>query len=166
MNPQTRYLILGIGNCLLSDDGVGVHAARLLQADPPDGTIILAAETDFLSAIPFLEQCTKALVIDAMDTGQPPGTLHHCHAEELAQTGGRHSLHSLGLLEVLEFLGKGRRPEVHILGVQPDRIELAPDLSPAVARALPQIVRAARRILAEFDRTPSTAAGSGHNPAS
>ncbi len=166
MNPQTPYLILGIGNCLLSDDGAGVHAARLLQADPPNGSVILAAETDFLSAIPFLEQCTKALAIDAMDIGQPPGTLYHCRAEELARSGGRHSLHSLGLLEVLEFLKEGHRPEVHILGVQPGRIELAPDLSPLVVGALPQIVRAARQIVAEFDRTPAIAAGLGHHPAS
>ena len=149
MKPQTPYLILGIGNCLLSDDGVGVHAARLLQAEPPPGTIVFAAETDFLSALPFLEQCRKALVIDAMDAGQPPGTLYRCRAEELTPTGRGHSLHSLGLLGTLEFLDAGYRPDVHILGVQPGRIELALDLSPEVAHALPQVVRAAREIIAE-----------------
>lgn len=150
MDTRKPYLILGIGNCLLSDDGIGVHAARLLQADPPAATTVLAVETDFLSALPFLEQCTKALVIDAMDAGQAPGTLYHCRAQDLAQTGPGHSLHSLGLLEVLEFLDEDHRPEVHILGVQPGRIELALDLSPEVASTLPQVVQAAHRIIAEF----------------
>jgi hydrogenase maturation protease len=150
MNSWEPYLILGIGNCLLSDDGVGVHAARLLQAEPPPETVVLAAETDFLSTLPFLERCTKGLVIDAMDAGQPPGTLYHCRNEDLAAAGRRHSLHELGLLEALEFLDQSHRPEVHILGVQPARIELALDLSPAVAAALPEVVCAARQIIAEF----------------
>jgi hydrogenase maturation protease len=153
MSPWEPYLILGIGNCLLSDDGVGVHAARLLQVEPPPETAVLAAETDFLSALPFLERCAKALVIDAMDAGQAPGTLYHCRSEELAETGQRHSLHELGLLEALEFLDRSHRPEVHILGVQPGRIGLALDLSPDVAAALPQVVHTARQIIAEFHLT-------------
>lgn len=152
MNPWGPYLILGIGNCLLSDDGVGVHAARLLQAEPPPETAVLAAETDFLSALPLLECCAKALVIDAMDAGRPPGTLYRCRGEELAATGRRHSLHELGLLEALEFLDRSHRPEVQLLGIQPGRIGLSLDLSPDVAAALPGIVRAARQIIAEFGR--------------
>jgi hydrogenase maturation protease len=156
MGPREPYLILGIGNCLLADDGVGVHAARMLQTEPPPETVVLAAETDFLSALPFLERCAKALVIDAMDTGRPPGTLWRCRSEDLAASGRRHSLHESGLLETLEFLDQSRRPEVHILGVQPDRIELALNLSPAVAAVLPRVVQAARQIVAEFGSTNLT----------
>jgi hydrogenase maturation protease len=150
MNPSTPYLIVGIGNCLLSDDGVGVHAARILQAEPPAGTVVAAVETDFFSALPFLEQCAGALVIDAMDMGGPPGSLCHCRSTELAQSGQRHSLHALGLLEVLEFLDAERRPPVHILGVQPANTQLSLELSPPVAAALPRIVAAARKIIADF----------------
>jgi hydrogenase maturation protease len=150
MNPSEPYLILGIGNCLLSDDGVGAHAARLLQAEPPPDTVVLVAETDFLSTLPFLERCAKALVIDAMDAGRPPGTLYRCRSEDLGPTGRRHSLHELGLLEVLEFLDRDHRPEVRILGIQPGQIGLSLDLSPAVAVALPRVIQAAREIIAEF----------------
>ncbi len=156
MDCREPYLILGIGNCLLSDDGAGVHAARLLQAEPPPETAVLVAETDLLSTLPFLERCAKALVIDAMDSGQPPGTLYHCRSEDLAKAGRRHSLHELGLLEILEFLDQNHRPEIHILGVQPGRIELALDLSPQVAAALPEVVRAARRIVAGFTSSDPT----------
>lgn len=153
MNSGEPYLILGIGNCLLSDDGVGVHAARLLQTEPPGQTVVLAAETDFLSTLPFLERCVKVLVIDAMDAGEPPGTLYHCRGEDLAQAGQRHSLHGLGLLGALEFLNAADRPETHVLGVQPGWLGLALDLSPTVAQALPEVVNAARRIIAEFERS-------------
>jgi hydrogenase maturation protease len=161
MNSTPPYLILGLGNCLLSDDGVGVHAARLLQAEPPPDTAVLAAETDFLSTLPFLERCAKTLVIDAMDADQRSGTLYYCRGEDLAGAGQKHSLHGLGLVEVLEFLEGGHRPEVHILGVQPGRIELSLDLSPPVASVLPQIVQAARRIIAGFGHPDATASRSG-----
>ena len=157
MDSSRPYLILGIGNCLLSDDGVGVHAARILEAVPPPHTTVVAVETDFLSAIPFLERCAKALVIDAMDAGRPPGTLYYCRGEDLQEAGPRHSLHALGLLETLEFLDAKHRPEVHILGVQPGSVECALHLSSEVARALPQVVHAARGIIAEFGRPDQTA---------
>ncbi len=152
MNPRQPYLILGIGNSLLSDDGVGVHAARLLQVEPPPGTAVVAVETDFLSAPAFLERCARVLVIDAMDMCEQPGTLCHCRSEDLARPGRRHSLHELGLLGVLEFLGEEHRPDVHVLGVQPGRIEPGLDLSPEVASVLPRIVDVARGIVAEFAR--------------
>ena len=152
MDSWQPYLFLGIGNCLLSDDGVGVHAARILEAVPPPHTAVVAVETDFLSAIPFLERCSKALIIDAMDAGRPPGTLYYCRAEELRQAGPKHSLHAMGLLETLEFLDGKDRPEIHVLGVQPGRIECLLQLSPELARALPQVVQAARRIIADFGR--------------
>jgi len=150
MDRQEPYLILGIGNSLLSDDGIGVHAANLLRKKPPPNAVVVAAETDFLCAVPFLERCAKALVIDAMDAGQPPGSIYYCGSTDLAETDQIHSLHELGLLAVLEFLEGKRRPGVLILGVQPGRVELGLQLSPAVTSALPRVVRAARRIVAEF----------------
>jgi hydrogenase maturation protease len=152
MIHREPYLILGIGNCLLSDEGVGVHVARVLQAAPPPETVVVAAETDSLCALPFLERCGKALVIDAMDAGQAPGTLYRCRAEGLVEAGQRHSLHALGVLGALEFLEDAQRPEVHLLGIQPGRISLSLDLSPAVAAVLPRAIRAAHRIIAEFRR--------------
>jgi len=149
---QKPYLILGIGNCLMSDDGAGIHAARILQAEPPPQTTVLAAETDFLSAIPFLEQCTKSLIIDAMDAGQPPATLYYCRGDDIANAGQMHSLHGLGLMRVLEFLDEKQRPEVHILGIQPASTGFALQLSPEMASVLPKVVRVARRIIVEFGR--------------
>lgn len=147
MDASPPYLILGIGNSLLSDDGVGVHAAHRLEADPPPQTTVVAIETDFLSAIPFLERCAEVLVIDAMDAGGPPGTLYRCGGADLRASGPNHSLHALSLLEALEFVDAERRPRVHILGVQPGRVEPSLQLSPDVARALPRLVRAARDII-------------------
>jgi len=147
---ETPYLILGIGNVLLTDDGVGIHAVRLLEKDPPPKTRIVDGGTDLLSVAPFLEQCSKALVIDAMDAGEWPGTLCRCMAIDLANPGQRHSLHELGLLSVMEFIEHDHRPELHILGVQPARITFGMELSQEVSAVMPQIVKAARSIIAGF----------------
>jgi hydrogenase maturation protease len=154
MSEPQSFVILGIGNCLLTDDGVGVHAARSLQADPPAHTIVVDVGTDFLSAIPYLEQGEKVLVIDAMDAGGPPGTIYRCRSEDLADSSHPHSLHDLGLFSMREFLEEGRRPPIYVLGVQPTCLDYGMSLSPQVAAVLPAVVTAARGIIAEFASRP------------
>ena len=150
MSPP--YLILGIGNCLLTDDGVGIHAVRCLQEDPPPQTQVAETGTDFMSAIPLLEACTRALVIDAMEAGGAPGSLYRCRTTDLAAEGQKFSLHELGLLSVLEFIEEKRRPEVHLLGVEPARIAYGLELSAELSVVLPRVVAAARQIVADFSR--------------
>lgn len=144
------WLILGIGNCLLGDDGVGVHAVRLLQDSPPPETRLEDVGTDFLAAVPFLEESTHVLAIDAMEAGSPPGTLYFCRPEDLATDRRTHSLHGLGLSSVLDFMERPRRPRVWVLGVQPARIDYDLELSPPLAAILPRVVARARWIVAGF----------------
>lgn len=133
----------------MADDGVGVHAARLLAADAPPDTTVVDVGTDFLSAAPFLEQHARALVIDAMDAGEAPGTLYRCPAAAIDSPQSR-SIHEMGLLAMLEFVEPDRRPEIHFLGVQPACIEYSLELSPRLAEVLPEVVRKAREIAAEL----------------
>ena len=60
------YIILGIGNLLMTDDGIGVHAVRALNAGPAWGTEAVDVGTDFLTAVEFLAGARRALVIDAV----------------------------------------------------------------------------------------------------
>ena len=147
-----NVLLLGIGNCLMADDGIGVHAARLLGKYPPAGVDVIDLGTDFLSAVPMLELHPRVLVIDAMDAGGPPGTLYSCRASaiEIPKAGG--ALHELSLLSMLEFLEPGKRPEIHFLGVQPARIEYSLELSPQLASALPNVVKTARELALSLGR--------------
>jgi hydrogenase maturation protease len=154
MNGLRLFVIVGIGNCLLTDDGVGVHAVRCLAKDPPPRTIVVDAGTDFLSVIPFLEQSRRVLAIDAMDVGGPPGTIYRCHGANLAAPVGPHSLHELGLQAMLEFLDPSRRPSIHVLGIQPASLDYGLALSPGVAAVLPAVVAAARGIITEFVSVP------------
>ena len=79
MGPKRRpprILIAGLGNCLLRDDGIGVHAIRSLQQNPPPGVVVAEVGTAVLDALHLLEWAEKILAIDAMQAGGNPGTLY------------------------------------------------------------------------------------------
>ncbi|HEY9170697.1 MAG TPA: hydrogenase maturation protease [Verrucomicrobiae bacterium] len=143
-------LIVGLGNSLLRDDGIGVHAVRQLAAHPLAGTLVLEVGTDIFSAVSWLESVPRVLAIDALDGGGPPGTIYRCHSSDIWNEQPLTSLHELSLLSVLEFIPRKRWPDIVVLGVQPDRIEFGLELSPVLRDVLPAVVDAARAIAADW----------------
>jgi len=149
MSPPAEcepVLILGVGNILLMDDGVGVHVARRLQIRPPPGTAVVDVGTDFPSAIPHLQHRRAALVIDAMDTGGPPGSIYYCPWEDVRDSCCAHSVHEMGLRSVVESLGRNASGMLHVLGVQPARIGYGLHMSPEVIASLDAVAQAACEI--------------------
>jgi hydrogenase maturation protease len=154
---RRRILIVGLGNVLMMDDGVGVHAVRELQKDPPHDVCIAEVGTAVLRAIHLIEQADKIIAIDAVKIGGPPGTIYAFSAESAENQGHQVSLHELNLLGALRFLPPGHpRPEIVILGVEPQVIDYGLYLSEAVQAVLPQVVQAAREIVAGLERNPDT----------
>lgn len=150
--PQA--LILGTGNLLLSDDGLGVHTIRRLQetVELPAEVQILDGGTLGLNLLPFLEGISYLLIVDAMQTGQPPGTLRRLAGDEVpAYLAIKMSPHEIGVPDML-FAAKLRDlypHEVVIWGVQPATTEVGLALSPPVAAQLDPLVE---EILAELAR--------------
>jgi hydrogenase maturation protease len=147
---MNTVLIVGLGNSLLQDDGVGVHVARLLITDPPAGTDVIEGGTDLMGLAPYLERYSQVLVIDAMDAGERPGTLYQCALDDLEPSGQTVSLHELGLRAVLEFIDSARHPNITILGIQPERIGYGLELSASLQARLPEVAGAAREIVVEL----------------
>jgi hydrogenase maturation protease len=147
MSPKSRkprILIAGLGNLLLMDDGVGVHAVQELQKNPPPGAMVAEVGTAVLNALHLLEWADKILAIDAMQAGGVPGTVYAFGTEDVAPGGIQASLHELNFLAALDFLKNKGKPEILIFGVEPERIDYGLDLTPAVAWALPALAAAAR----------------------
>jgi hydrogenase maturation protease len=140
-----RILIAGLGNLLLMDDGVGVHAVMELQKSPPDGAQVVEVGTAVLNALDLLEWADKVLALDAMQAGGVPGTIYACGADDVDRGGIQASLHELNLLAALNFLKDRDRPEIVIFGVEPEKIDYGLELTPPVAAALPRLLDAARR---------------------
>lgn len=146
-----RIVILGVGNLLMSDDGVGVHAAQALAAAPPPGTTVVDAGTDVLSALSFLEQADRALIIDALRAGGAPGTIRLMRETDITALAAGATAHAVNLLAARHlFPREAAWPDVSILGVEPDSLDYGTALSPAVAAALPLVAHRCRAIVASW----------------
>lgn len=145
MPPSRRpILILGIGNTLLGDDGVGVRTVELLrERELPPSVELLEGGTRGLALVDELPGREQVVVIDALDAGREAGAICRLDEKQLENhAGGGLSLHDFGLLEALEMarlLGDAPR-EVILYGVQPKQIGLGLELSPEVSRALPELL--------------------------
>jgi hydrogenase maturation protease len=150
--PET--LVVGLGNPLRGDDGIGVRVAQALIARPlPAGVEVVDGGTQGLALVNLLEDRRRAILVDAANVGRAPGEFVRFTPDEVKLLGeGRGlSIHEAGLRDVLllaEVLGV-LPAQVVILGVQPANLEWDQDLSPAVQAALPELVAA---VLEELDR--------------
>ncbi len=148
---RADHVILGVGNLLMSDDGIGIHAARELVRNPPSGVLVVDAGTDYLSALPFLEGGRKALILDAVQGGDPPGSIYRLAAADIDCRPAIGSAHATSVLEARRFLPPGSPwPEITVLGVEPSILEYGLTLSEPVAGALPRLVAEARKIIREW----------------
>ncbi|HHJ07010.1 MAG TPA: HyaD/HybD family hydrogenase maturation endopeptidase [Anaerolineae bacterium] len=152
MTAKTKTLILGVGNLLLSDEGVGVRVIEQLQKGYalPDEVHILDGGTMGLDLLYHLEGVRRLLIIDAVETGKEPGTLIRMTGDEVpAFLSLKISPHQIGIPDML-FAAKLKDlypDEVVLLGVQPGLIETGLNLSPPVAaRVEPLIAQAVKEL--------------------
>ena len=165
---MTEVLIVGLGNILLEDDGLGVRAVEALARDftPPPGVRMLDGGTLGLALLGELAEARRVVLVDAVASDDPPGTLVRlCGADVEPAVRGKLSPHQIGVADLLDALRLlDRFPEsVSLLGLTPATIELGAELSPAVEDALPALVAAIASELATLDRplvsrTPERAA--------
>ncbi|MFN8579462.1 MAG: HyaD/HybD family hydrogenase maturation endopeptidase [Gemmatimonadaceae bacterium] len=141
-----RTVVLGLGNALMADDGVGLYALSHLQDDwftPPDVEFVDGG-TWGLRLLPIVDNADRLLVLDAVDSGSPPGTLSELRGEQIPIFLERTKLspHQVDLRDVLALCElRGRSPaEVVVLGIQPQRVEMSTELSPAVRDQLDGLV--------------------------
>lgn len=136
-----KNLILGLGNLLLGDEGVGVHAAQALIAEGcPEDTVILDVGTAILEALPALEQVQRVVVIDAVKGGEAPGSVYRMPFAEFVKKPVIASMHGFDLDRTLALTRRTEPPEVLVIGVEPASFDWSLELSPAVAGALPTVL--------------------------
>jgi hydrogenase maturation protease len=140
-----RVLVLGIGNLVMSDDGVGVRVVQLLQREYrlAENVEILDGGTLGLDLLPKLEGIEHLIVVDAVETGQKPGTCVRLAGEELPiALETKVSAHQMGLRDLLSVARLlGHSPgEMVLIGVQPGGIEMGTELTPEVEAVLQVLV--------------------------
>jgi hydrogenase maturation protease len=140
-----RDVVIGVGNPLMGDDGLGIVAvARLRERWSDDDTLVLIdGGTWGMNILPLIECARRLLIIDAIDDGLPPGSRIELERDDIPRYLGRTlSPHQLDLREVMAVAElRGTLPvETIAVGVQPDHIGLSLNLSPVVAAKLPGLL--------------------------
>jgi len=153
-----RILILGLGNPLLGDEGIGVRVVEELKGlELPNGVTVVEGGTAGLGLIGLMEGYQRVIIVDAADMGHPPGRIVRFTPSEaqLKTAEAPLSLHQIGLGEVLALAEalEVAPAELVIIGIQPGRVEGGAGLSPEVEGAIPQIIRV---VLDELDAVSGT----------
>lgn len=158
MCSHRKTRIIGVGNPLMGDDGLGIVALEQLRERqlPPEAELIDAG-TGGITLLQIIAECERALIIDAADFGRPAGTILRLQSSQLLDgksDGGALSLHQNDLADVL-LLGKqlDQLPETTLFLMQPKRVERRLGLSPEVREHLPEMLDG---IVEELSRSRQT----------
>jgi hydrogenase maturation protease len=153
--PCGRALVLGIGNLLNRDEGVGVRLLEMLARRIGACELLTFVDGGVmgLELLPYVESCERLLVLDAVDAAAQPGTVVELRDEQVRRfAGGTVSVHEMTFHDVLALAQiRGTTPlELRVVGVQPGDTTLGTELSADVAAALEPAIAAATRVLVEW----------------
>lgn len=154
VQSQISVLVLGIGNLVMSDDGVGVMVAQMLQQRYrfPENVEIMDGGTLGLDLLPKLENITNLILIDAVETGKKAGTCIRLYGQELPiALETKVSPHQMGLKDLLavsELMGHAPK-EMVLIGIQSGSIEMEIGLTPEVEAQLDTLIS---NVLIELDK--------------
>ena len=150
-----RTVVIGLGNPLMGDDGLGIAVLERLQAtwDVPPDVELVDGGTWGMNLLPIIEQAEQVLLLDAIHSGAAPGTLIVIPRDRLPRyLATKISPHQVDLRDVLALAElRGTLPaRTTAVGLQPARVEMIHELSPPLAARLDTVVTAAVQLLAEW----------------
>ena len=153
MAGERSILVLGLGNVLMQDDGVGVHAANALEswAAGRAGVVVRDGGTLGLALLPEVESCAGLIVLDAAMLRMNPGSVKTFEGAEMdvQLSGKKYSVHEVALFDLLAAAQLlDAKPERRaLIGVQPEIVDWGLETTPAVAAAIPTIHAAVRELV-------------------
>jgi len=144
ISPQ-KIVILGVGNLLLSDEGVGVHVANeLMKMELPPGVSVVEGGTDGFRLLNVITGADRLIVIDAVRGGAAPGSIYRFDIDDVRNcpSGFKTSVHQIGILEVIDLSGLiGKTPRTTVIGVEPKSLVMSMELSPEIKAKIPRIIK-------------------------
>jgi len=144
--------IIGLGNILLRDEGVGVHVINKLrhEYEIPPSVRLIDGGTMGLDLLPFIEESEKVLIIDAVDFKKEPGTIEIIEGERIPGfLSSKLSVHQIGLADVMFAMRlRGRAPsEMCVIGIQPESVETGIGLSEKIDSCITPLIGKVREKL-------------------
>ena len=156
---NSKIVVIGIGNLLLMDEGIGVHTINELEKhDLPESIEIYDGGTGGFKLIDLMHGAARVIFIDAVETGKVPGTVTIFSAEEVRSIYNKkkYSLHDTDLMEIIKMTEMlGNPPMIEIVGIQPKTISYGTTLSKELADSMSNIINTVLRKIEEVCSTPS-----------
>ena len=143
-NHPSKIVVLGMGNLLLKDEGIGVHVAqRLMERELPPDVEVMDGGTAGFALLDEIKYRKMVIVIDAVMAGEPPATIYRFGTEDIeVKPKTVISLHEVDFANILSFSDMlGERPEdVTVVGIEPKSLEAGLELSPEIEQKIPKII--------------------------
>jgi len=136
-------VIIGIGNILLQDDGVGVHVIKQLENENLPSTIELVdGGTSTLDTLGFFLDYKKVIVVDCLRAGLNPGTIYKIKPDDIKNYKKENlSIHDVQILDVVKMANMmNKYPDVVIFGIEPEKIDVGLEMTLTMLLKVPEIV--------------------------
>ncbi|AGK95142.1 HyaD/HybD family hydrogenase maturation endopeptidase [Clostridium pasteurianum] len=137
-------VILGIGNILLKDDGVGVYTIRELENEKLPSTIELVdGGTSTLDTLSYFLDYKKVIIVDCLKAGYEPGTIYKINPEYIKSYKSENlSIHDVQILDVAKIANMlGKFPKVTIFGIEPEKICLDTEMTETMKNKIPEVIK-------------------------
>ena len=148
-----RVLVLGVGNLLMGDEGVGIHILRLLEGESPvPGVRLLDGGTGGINLLTEFDGAQDIVLIDATRDGQPAGTITFLQPGFVGDLPRGLGAHDFGLKDLFAAAALlGRLPKIHLYTIAVEEVRpMSTELSPAVAAAVPEVVYTVQALAARL----------------
>ena len=156
---NSKIVVIGIGNLLLMDEGIGVHTINELEThDLPKSIEIYDGGTGGFKLIDLMHGAARVIFIDAVETGKAPGSVTIFRAEDVHSIYNKkkYSLHDTDLMEIIKMAEMlGNPPMIEIVGIQPKTINYGTTLSKELAVSMSNIVNSVLKRIEEVCSTTS-----------
>ncbi len=140
---QLKIMVMGVGNVLLSDEGLGVHFIDSLTKESlPENVELLEGGTAGLELVHLIQEVDFLIIVDAVNAEDEPGAIFRFEPEDIRILPPQFevSFHQVGILEVWAMANVlGKAPKTLIFGIQPKTLEMGLELTPEIREVLPKV---------------------------
>ena len=156
---NSKIVVIGIGNLLLMDEGIGVHTINELEKhDLPESIEMYDGGTGGFKLIDLMHGAARVIFIDAVETGKIPGSVTIFSTEEVHSIYNKkkYSLHDTDLMEIIKMTEMlDNPPMIEIVGIQPKTINYGTTISKELTDSMPNIINIVLRKIEEVCTTSS-----------
>ncbi len=145
-----KTLVLGVGNLLLKDEGVGIHVIHALEKEQlPSDITLMDGGTGGLHLLSWLQDYQRIIMIDATLDNQPPGTVRLIKPRYASDFPPLMSAHEIGLRDMIEaMLLCGELPDIDLIVISAEDIsQVGTELTPRVEAAIPKVIALIKEII-------------------